>query len=205
MPSPYRVKTYIKGAYYHIVNRGVNGQNIFLQDTDYERFINKMTICLTERKGSIKNHKKNVNLVAFCLMPNHFHLLVQNKTYRGIEKFMRSICISHARHINKNPNRVGHLFQDTYKAVMVKTDEHLLAASRYIHINPEYEPRPKFDYPYSSLKYYLSMEGSYWLKTNPILDYFSSDRAKANIKYKDFLERAPKFVLSYLELWKKLE
>jgi len=187
MPSQGRMKNYIKGAYYHIYNRGVNKQEIFYEEEDYSRFLYKLEKYVTGTDPSTKNHKHNINLLCFCLMPNHFHLLVQNGSYRGIEKFMRSLCTSHSMYINRKYGRVGHLFQERYKAKMIKTDEHLMTTGLYIHSNPKDGPELLESYPYSSLKYYTFDKGPSWIFTQPILSYLSLDKQKAVVEYKKLL------------------
>lgn len=146
MPSKNRIKIYLPGAYYHIYNRGVAKQEIFSLGQDYDFFLEKMGLC----------QRDYVNIIAYCLMQNHFHILVQNKIGRGIERFMRSLGTTYSLKYNKKYGRVGHLFQESYKARMIKNDTDLNSTIRYINENP-YEDNPceKSIYPYSSEKRYL--------------------------------------------------
>jgi putative transposase len=155
MPSRNRIKTYIRGAYYHIYNRGVNKRDIFLDHTDYTTFM---------KQADLNSH---VSIVAYCLMPNHFHLLVQNGTERGIEKFMRSLGTRYAMFFNKKYNRTGHLFQERYRAALIKTDRQFATTVHYIHDNP-YRDRPSTPdvYPYSSEAKHKPQEGPSHCHTN---------------------------------------
>jgi putative transposase len=133
------------GAYYHIYNRGVAKQNIFLCHRDYLFFIRK-----------VKQFKENrVEIISYCLMPNHFHLLVRNETDRGIEYYMKSMGISYTLYFNKKYDRVGSLFQGTYKARLIKTETDFLNTIEYIRKNPielGVEPQKLSNYPYSGLE-----------------------------------------------------
>ncbi len=75
-------------------------------------------------------------MITFCLIPNHFHLLVQQKSDNGISKFLRQVIDSYTRYFNTKYQRVGPLFQGTFKAVRIETNEQLVHVSRYIHLNP---------------------------------------------------------------------
>ena len=189
MPETNALKEYIKGSYYHIYNRGVNRNKIFFEECDYIRFIDRMKKCLLiSEDTSIKAHKNNVKLLCYCLIDNHVHLLVQNKTDRGIEKFCRSIFTSHSLYINNKYNRVGHLYQERYKAKLIKTDLQLLAVSRYIHRNPLGKGFELENYPYSS--YFAYKDPKYqseWLEKKDILLLLDNDLEKATKKYMDFI------------------
>lgn len=187
--SSNRTKIYIKGAYYHIFNRGVNRQEIFYEENDFSRFLYRLEMYATGIDYNIKDYSNIITVVAYCLMPNHFHLLLCNNNYRGIEKLIQSLCTSHSKYMNNKYGRVGHLFQDRYKATLVETDKQLVTTSRYIHLNPKDRLEPAELYPYSSLKYYLSCKSQTWVDTNSILSYFSEDQGKSIERYKDFLRQ----------------
>jgi len=187
MPSENLVKDYIKGAYYHIYNRGVAKQDTFLEDFDYNYFLYKIRMYLTDMRKKEKDHRHNIKLVSFCLMPNHYHLLVQNISERGIERFMRSLCTCYSMYFNRKYNRIGPVFQDRYKAKLIKTEAQLLTTSLYIHKNPEEAPEPLERYAYSSLKYYVSNSGGSWINPQTILSYLSLDKGKSIEMYKNFI------------------
>lgn len=187
MPSKYSQKNYIAGGYYHIYNRGVEKRNIFLDDRDYKTFLYFLKQYLSQPELEFKKFKRRslaeeIKLLAYCLMPNHFHLLLRQESERGITKLMRAICTNYAMYFNKRYNREGSLFQGIYKAVLIKNDDYLLHLSRYIHLNPfDLEKRDfnkLIDYPYSSYGDYLGQRKTNWLDTEEILNYFGSARRK---------------------------
>ncbi len=186
MPSRNQVKTYIKGAYYHIYNRGVEKKDIFHHEKDYLYFLNKV-------EDYLQDNPTKIDVLAYCLMPNHYHLLVQNKTDRSIEKFIRSIATSYAQYVNKKYQRIGHLFQSSYKAALLKEDIEILNLSRYIHRNPISKNNlgTMENYKYSSYKKYTTGEGSSWVNTQPILSYFGKTKTKAQKLYTKFIRIIP--------------
>lgn len=121
-----------------------------------------------------------VSLHSFCLMPNHFHLLLHQKTPRGIASFMRALATSYSMYFNNRYKRVGPLFQGRYKGVIVLTDPYLLHLSRYIHLNPREIMRKSGgrleDYEYSSFSQYMGIKKRSWVITERILSYFISQR-----------------------------
>ncbi len=203
---PYRTIPLVKGEYYHVYNRGVASQNVFRKKGDYERFL----LCLhyyqfgavpirlskflqiqqEDREKIFKEitsstKDKIVDLVAYCLMPNHFHFLIRQNTEDGISRFLRLTINSYARYFNTKYKRVGSLFQGMFKVVHVETDEQLLHLSRYIHLNPlvSYlvKERDFLSFPWSSLQEYSKDEA---IISTPkvILDNF-----RKNQNYIDFV------------------
>ncbi len=144
---------FINNHIYHIYNRGVEKRKIFLDNKDYFRFIHdlfefndmKPTINLSYRLNpkSIevqphyfkKTRKLLVEILAFALMPNHFHLLVKQKRENGITKFMQKIG-GYTMYFNQKYERVGPLFQGRFKAILIKDQVHLIHLPYYIHLNP---------------------------------------------------------------------
>lgn len=136
--------------FYHIYNRGTEKRNVFLNDADYYRFIHY----LYEFNNANFNHNlsrnidgglallnsksKNslVEITAFCLMPNHFHLILRQLQENGIAQFMQKLGTGYTMYFNKKNKRSGSLFQGTFKAIQIENDEYLTHLSRYIHINP---------------------------------------------------------------------
>ncbi len=157
MPAKNSVKSYVENSYYHLYNRGVEKRIIFQDSQDYAVFLNylkeyllpkdeqnlrnKLTdpnISYKEKDKIIKllrlnNFTNEITLIAYCLMPNHFHLLVKQKSNYSIDMFMQSLCTRYTMYFNRKYKRVGPLFQSVYKAVLVNTDEQFLYLTRYIH------------------------------------------------------------------------
>ncbi len=137
------------GKFYHIYNRGVEKRVIFLKDADYFRFIHclyelndsKAVVNLSRNVGvTISNNREKrdllVDVVCYCLMPNHFHLILKQHQDGGVTKFMQKLGISYAMYFNQKYERVGSLFQGRFKAVLIENDDYLMHLSRYIHLNP---------------------------------------------------------------------
>lgn len=191
MPAKNSVKQFVENGYYHLYNRGVEKRNIFLDKQDYAVFLYFLKKYLDSRLGSDPHSiAKEVDLMAFCLMPNHYHLLVKQITITGITKLIRAVCTNYVMYFNKKYERVGTLFQGKYRAVLVSNDEYLLHISRYIHLNPFPGSDPK-TYSYSSYGYYLGRKNSSWVKPKEILEFFRS--AKKNglndfLSYESFVE-----------------
>jgi len=175
MPGKNVIKHYDVDAYYHVYNRGVNKRVIFKDDQDYAVFMGLMKRYLGQKieidssKREYPNYSENLDLVAFCLMPNHFHLLLhQHEDIKSMEAFMRSLATSYTRYFNTKYKRVGHLFQGVYKASRITSDPYLLHISRYIHMNPkDYK-----NWPYSSWPYFTKGWMADWVKQHKIFELF---------------------------------
>lgn len=212
MPAKNVLKLYLENGYYHIYNRGVEKRTIFQNEQDYQVFLHHLKLYLSppqKQKGysftektkqrPLNNYHEEINLLAYCLMPNHFHLLLKQKSANIIQYFMRSLGTKYVQYFNKRYQRVGPLFQDTYKAVLVQTDEQLLHLSRYLHFNPGKETISTKEgdlqrillYSYSSYADYLGKRKTNWLNSEEILSFFKTAQ-KSNLKdilsYQSFVE-----------------
>ncbi|MBA3723495.1 MAG: transposase [Candidatus Levybacteria bacterium] len=132
------------------------------------------------------NH--HVEILAFCLMPNHFHFLIKQTSPDGITKFMRHLQDSYTKYFNITSNRVGPLYQSAFKAVRIESDEQLLHVSRYIHINPTTSYLVSIEklhaYTWSSLPMYIGTELSYpFIATETIDAFFKSKDAYREFVY----------------------
>ncbi len=213
MPAKNVIKSYAEDSYYHIYNRGVEKRIIFNDDQDYKVFLSYLktylnppsspskrtvqmeNISFTTLKRPLNNYYQEIDLIAYCLMPNHFHLLIKQKSSKSIELFMRSLLTRYATYFNKRYKRVGSLFQGTYKAVLVPNEDYLLHLSRYIHLNPinhakEYPLRMLLD-NYSSYGDYLGFRKTEWIKKDLILSFFKTAQSahlKDVLSYQSFVE-----------------
>jgi len=140
------------GEYYHIYNRGNDKRPIFLNHGDYFRFLlllyvanHRQPIHLSDWQGKSlpmsviwsKNYgEKLVDIGVYCLMPNHFHLLVREREEAGISKFMKKLLTGFSMYFNKKHNRTGKLFEGPFKASHVNNDRYLNYLFAYIHLNP---------------------------------------------------------------------
>jgi len=182
MPSKNTVKQFGKEQFYHVYNRGVEKRNIFIDNQDYVVFLGLIKKYLTGEKPDnvIHRHKfkslgNDVKLLSYCLMPNHFHLLLYQESESGISQFMRKLATGYVMYFNNRYNRVGGLFQGRYKASLITSDPYLYHISRYIHLNP----KEYLDYPYSSFRYFGQPESApNWLTIDKVLDLFDSSPQK---------------------------
>lgn len=204
MPSPNIIKTYLDDSYYHLYNRGVEKRQIFLDEQDYKTYLSYLKFYLSSPplrgetpkyfpSQQLCNHSQQVTLLAYCLMPNHFHLMLRQYSLDGIDHFMRSMSTKYARYFNTRYQRVGHLFQGTYKAVRVTSEEQFTYLTKYIHRNPlelpEYrQGKALAAYKYSSYPNYLGIFYQPWIKTEDVLSYFS--RTNPTCSYPNFVEEA---------------
>lgn len=192
---PYRITPLVNGEYYHIFNRGVSKIPIFNNELDFRHFVKAMLYYSIEGKKpklsifspestKLDNSKKIVNIVCYCLMPNHFHFLIQQVTDGGISEFVRKLCNSHSKYFNIKHRRIGPLFQGPFKAVLVETEQQLLHLSRYIHLNPHtaFLTNNLEDYKWSSYNEYVHLELNSYCEKRIILDMFKKDGS-----YKQFV------------------
>ena len=147
----YRKDLLITGHIYHIFNRGVNKATIFYSEDDFIRFYNTAIYYLTRTNKYSQDKRMSkdsdtvsekvkkesaVKILAYCLMSNHFHFLVEQLVDNGITDYFRRLTNSYSHYINIKYKRVGPLFQGRFKNVLVESDEQLMHVTRYIHLNP---------------------------------------------------------------------
>ena len=140
----------VQGEYYHIYNRGNSKQKIFHDKEDYLRFISLLYISNTSENFNLYDlardpnfdiydlERKNllVNIGAYCLMPNHFHILITQIEENGISKFMQKLGTAYSMYYNKKYERTGGLFEGKFKSQHLDTDRYLKYIFSYIHLNP---------------------------------------------------------------------
>ena len=175
MPRTARIKSV--SGYYHIVARGIAKQVLFEEDADYLFFLKILKKCKEEEQ---------FKLLAFCLMENHFHLLV--KIDNGMDRVMRRILTTYAKYYNTKYERIGYLFQDRYKSKVIERRSYLLSAMRYIHNNPLKAGLCSVDqYRWSSWKYYDGAEGM--VDTDIVLNMLGGKRGF--MEYSMYTEHDP--------------
>ncbi len=138
----------VSGEYYHVYNRGNSKQQIFLDIEDYFRFISLLYACNQKenlkvdslKKGQtlydIERGKSLVAIGAYCLMPNHFHLLLTQSQENGISYFMQKFSTAYSKYFNKKYKRTGGLFEGKFKSEHLYSDRYLKYIFSYIHLNP---------------------------------------------------------------------
>lgn len=211
-----KIKIHAPEEYYHIFNRGMQKQPIFVTDADRIRFL--FLVLTFQGKDTIPNISRAlklyvqgrtlnvgekftdkilggriVELVAFCLMPNHFHLLLKEKLEGGIAKYMQRVLTAYTMYFNIRHDKSGHLFQGSYKSVFMKDDRQLMYVSTYIHKNchelKEWK-RKEDKYPWSSFQDYISENRWGKLLSNDIiLDRYPENKRGDSYKY--FVKTSP--------------
>lgn len=209
MPAKNTIKEYISDGYYHIYNRGVEKRDIFLDQQDYAVFLSYLkeyllpkdeqslqnqladpTLRWNEKANILKllrlnNFAGEISLIAYCLMPNHFHFFIKQKSATAIDRFMQSLCTRYTMYFNKKYKRVGSLFQGVYKAAPVIHEDQYLHLSRYIHrqaLNLQGETLEKQPCSYYE---YLGKRNTQWIYPNEILSYFS--KTNSQLSYEAFV------------------
>ncbi len=155
------------GGTYHIISRGNEKKDIYYDEWDYKLFTSKLY-----KLSSLLE----INVFCYCLMKNHFHLLIQTK-HPNLSIFMKGLLGYYATYFNKRHNRSGHLFQNRYKSFIVDNDNYLVQLSRYIHLNPARAGfnKPPEEYKWSSMQYYLNTDKRQdFIKQDLIMNYFKN-------------------------------
>ena len=174
-------------GYYHVYNRGHNKQTIFYDAKDYRRYLKRLGEYL-------KKHE--VTLLAYCLMPNHLHLLLRQDGDELIDRFIHRLHTAYTMYFNKKYEKVGAVFQGRFKAKLINTDEYLLHVSRYIHSNPMELFHAQglamilklAAYPWSSYGEYLKPLSMLLCNPTIILNYFSNSPLRGKTTYRSFVE-----------------
>ena len=210
MPAKNSTKTYVENGYYHLYNRGVEKRTIFLDEQDYGVFLSYLKNYLSPKDGDkllqrlaepgipyqekdkllkslrLNNFYQEIILLAYCLMPNHFHFFIRQKSLGAIDKFMNSLATRYSMYFNRKYDRVGALYQDVYKAVLISSEAQFLHLSRYIHkqaLTLQSQP--------SSYPEYIGARKTLWVNPEEILSYFSA--TKPSFSYETFITESSNF------------
>lgn len=202
MPSNRKI-VLANGEYYHLFNRGVERRPVFTNRHEFSRAMDlvnfyhfdKPTLRYSKYLALDEGRRRNflaslkdkaVEIIAFCLMGNHFHFLIRQVKEGGSSKFMANFMNSYTKYFNTKYQRVGHLFQGAFKAVHVETDEQLLHLSRYIHLNPitsfKVKPQELKDYQWSSYPSYIENSDVKFVNKDIVMSFF-----KKSFKYEEFV------------------
>lgn len=178
MARPLRIE--YPGAFYHIIQRGIEKRDIFVSDKDKEKFISYFELA----------HKTyTVNFHSYILMNNHYHLILETPA-GNLSKVMHYLNTSYAVYFNSKYKRAGPVYQGRFKAILVEQDEYLHYLSRYIHLNPVRAGIVKSpeEYKWSSYRYFMpGQKQSGWLNIDFILSIFNENMGKAKKQYKQFM------------------
>jgi len=154
MPAKNAIKEYEAGGYYHIYNRGVEKRIIFKDEKDYKTFLSYLELYLIPPVSGdsgvqglsfkekippsrvLKNYFGEITLLSYCLMPNHFHLILYEHTENGISKFMGKLLTAYSMYFNKKYDRSGPLFTHPFRSEHINNDSQYMYIFSYIHLNP---------------------------------------------------------------------
>ena len=182
------------GSIAHIYNRGNNKEKIFFDDQDYRAFLFRLALVLGFDQKELQNEnllsmpysririefkgKNKFKIHAFCLMPNHFHLLIEQVGDTSISKLISKVCSSYSKYINKKYKRVGHTFQDCFKAVIIENNPQLLWVSSYIHMNAVKDGLVKHpsEYLWSSYNDYTSLRNLPLVTKELLIETFGDEK-----------------------------
>lgn len=204
---PYRTTPLVQGEFYHVFNRSIARQPIFTRKDEYQRGLEVLNYYSYQKPplrfshykrltflkkadflAGLEGSKKIVQLLAFCLMPNHVHFLIKEIEDGGISRYMSNFQNSYAKYFNIKNDRTGSLFQTRFKAVRIETDEQLLHVMRYIHLNPLTsfiirDVNQLENYLWTSFSVYLGKQHLNSIETSFILNYFRSLKEFINFTY----------------------
>lgn len=179
MARPLRIE--FPGALYHVTSRGNAQAPIFLSDLDRRSFLDQLSHVI-DRDHWLCH--------AFCLMDNHYHLLIETPD-GNLSRGMRQLNGGYTQHFNRQRKRVGHLFQGRYKAILVDKDAYLLELARYIVLNPVRAGMVSspLDWPWSSYSTTLGKKPKWpFVTTDWLLEQFSNTKRTARTNYQSFVE-----------------
>jgi len=178
MPRKPRIE--IAGGLYNVISRGNNRRKIFRSDSDYLRFTDIL---------ALQKSKLPFYLYAYCLMPNHVHLLIEMQD-NPLSRITQRVLTTYSQYHNRKYKKVGHLFEGRYNAILCQTDRYLGELVRYIHLNPvraKMVRRPE-DYEYSGHRAHLGLDRSGLVDAEPVLRHFSATKRRAVEVFTRFVE-----------------
>jgi len=164
---PRRITPFFDGGFYHIYNRGNNRQPIFFEGENYLFFL---------RRAGEYFIPEEIEIIAYCLMPNHYHMLIHLLT-ADVSDILQAFTLAYVKSINKRYQRVGSLFQGPFESRLVDQNEYLLHLSRYIHLNPVAANLAKNaeDWEFSSYREYVGLRNGALIHPKVILDQLGMD------------------------------
>lgn len=199
--------------YYHIYNRGVDKREIFSSAQDYNRFLISMNLLndtndglmiewrdyqknnprnsfsdfLSFLKGTFGKRERLVDIVTYCLNPNHYHFILRQITNKGIERFLHKLGTSHTKYFNKRHKRSGALFQGVFRSILIDSNEYLLYLSAYVNKNNFIHGYNKSgQWEYSSLYHYIGKRKDALINGEKIiLGQFNGNKGQQYTKFLD--------------------
>ena len=179
---PRQARLDIPGLVYHVIARGIERRDIFGDDQDRERFVSRLGELVAW--GGARLH-------AWCLLSNHFHLLVR-RGEQPLAAIMRRLMTGHAVRFNLRHGRAGHLFQNRYKSIVVEEEPYFLQAVRYIHLNPVragvvHTPEELDAFPFAGHAVLVGSRAAPWQDVDEVLERFARGRKEAVRRYREFV------------------
>lgn len=202
---------FVNGEFYHVYNRGADKRRVFMNDYDFERFLQSMDEFNSVKPiGSIFAHSfgepqlrrptsKLVEIVCYCLNPNHYHLILEQRIDGGISEFMKRLNGGYTKHFNFKQKRSGVLFQGKFKALHINSNEYSLHASSYVNLNNQVH-RLRGNLFRSSWNEYVGKAETNFCKKNIVLDQFKNRK-----EYEFFAKEALNNILNKKEALKEME
>lgn len=224
---PGRDEPFLNNGIYHVFDRTIDSRKVFQNQTNASEFLNilkyyrslKANVSFSRYKNLDFQLQKSllftlqikkyfmIEILAFCLMPTHFHILLRQRVEGGVSKYMATLLNSFTRFFNSKNKRKGPIFFPRFRSVSVQTDEQMIHTSRYIHLNPYSSGVIKHikdleNYKYSSFIEYINKGTNSLCETESTLNYFNNDRSK----YKDFVIGQAEYqktleILKYMDKW----
>jgi REP element-mobilizing transposase RayT len=163
---PHRKIEFRQGQYYHVYNRGVGRQSIFREESNYLYVLGLLKLYCSEL---------DVAVIAYCLMPNHYHLLLRQDGDEPVGLIPQRVFNSYTKAYNKRYDRIGTLFEGRYRAICVDNDSYLLHLCRYVHANPVKDALVSRleDWPYSNFFEWVGMRSGALVDRSFVTEHFS--------------------------------
>ncbi|MCL5784669.1 MAG: transposase [Patescibacteria group bacterium] len=203
--ATFRKLVFQNNEIYHVFNRGIDRRSTFNDKKEFERIqklikfyrhknipirfsqVNQQPIDIREKMlEELHSSERILDILSYCIMPNHFHFLLKQTSDKGISSFISNITNAYIKYFNTKYKRAGPLFEGVFKAVHIETDEQLVHASRYIHLNPVTSsiiPSEELEnYHWSSYPEYLSLSAEEISQKDLVLSMFKSTQA-----YREFV------------------
>lgn len=203
MPAKNVIRQYSENMYLHVFNQGVEKRKIFIDEDDYLVFLNYLSLYLSDPTVISQNHPKlrtnlkksnlygQVKLLGYCLLPNHFHLLLYQADKEATSKLMKQLTNAYTQYFNTKYKRVGALMQGKYKAVAINEIYNLIYLSRFIHQDPlkvNFVLNALRNYPWSSYRQYVGLQNLDFLDKHTLADFFKTQFP--DLSYERFVEES---------------
>lgn len=203
MPSRNIVREDVEDSFYHVYGRGSFGRVIFKDDQDkmvflglFERYLAKEVQRNKYNNKAYDNYYGTIELLAFCVMDEHFHLMFWQRDRGLISELMKSVLVSYTAYYNKKYGVRGPLLESRFRSTRIGDEDYLLHLTRYIHLNPE----DYRDYLFSSLGYYVAGLKEDWVRPDRVVEMFELSAEKYWDLLKDYEEQKAKDELSEVKV-----